>query len=69
MADKSTVVVESESGSPSAIAFKLMDRIAHRENAALHTEQEKRDYWIKLFVQCRVATQHGTSAEQALKQQ
>ena len=55
MADKVTVSgpVEVAHASAESVAFNLMDRIA--AHTATNTEKASREYWLKLYVQCRKA--------------
>jgi hypothetical protein len=58
--------VEIESTSKEMVAFKLLERITHNENAQQHTKDRK--YWLTLYVQCLKATD-GLSLDRVLKQE
>ena len=61
MADKQIV----EYDSAPRVAFDLMEKISRRESSAKEREQQVRDYWITLYVQCFSAT-HGMTAKHIL---
>lgn len=61
MSDNKTIsgIVKIEQEGRHATALRLMDKIGSQEYAEKKSEQNSRDYWLKLFVQCENAT-HGT---------
>jgi hypothetical protein len=56
--------VQVQHSSPARVAFDLMSHIGSRERIN-KKQEESRDYWLKLYVQCHRAT-HGALADRVL---
>ena len=58
MADSRTVSgsVDVSHDERHSVAFKLMEKIAYSEFDDRGKEQNSRDYWLKLYVECVNAT-------------
>ncbi|WP_457325984.1 hypothetical protein [Roseateles sp. P5_E11] len=65
MADSRTVsgTVTTENDGPSRVAFDLMNRIARAEDGA----EKDREYFLRLYAQCNILTNHPTWLDDALK--
>jgi hypothetical protein len=64
MAESSPPVTPVEAVS---VALSLMEKIGMHEKTNHGSEQQKREYWLKLFAQCRKVVVEGQTAEQAQK--
>lgn len=65
MTDKRTIggTVTTEADGPARVAFDLMVRIAHTES----DKTRDREYYLRLFAQCRMVAGNPYHLEDALK--